>query len=74
MSDSDDDIQIIESSDQPAKSTWPTETEIDEITERMVVNWVEQGNDPNDLKLKKVLKRFNDCGFTGNFIVSILCV
>jgi len=68
MSDSDDDIQIIESSDQPAKSTWPTETEIDEITERMVVNWVEQGNDPNDLKLKKVLKRFNDCGFTGNFI------
>ena len=62
-------IQIIESSDQPAKNKWPTDAEIDEITERMVINWVEQGNDATDLKLKKVLRRFNDCGFTGDFMV-----
>ena len=69
MADSDDDLIICTSTDLPTKE-WPTDEEINEIVERIVTDFAEQGNDPSDLKLRSVLKRFNDCGFTGNFMVS----
>ena len=70
MSESDDD-EIICISESPSKSRqWPTEAEIDDIVRRMVQNHVDQGQDASTLKLKTVLKRFSNCGFTGDFMVS----
>ena len=68
MSDSDDELICV--SDNPSKGKWPTEQEIDEITERMVVDHVERGLNASELPLKEVLKRFNNCGYTGNFMNS----
>ena len=47
------------------KRKWPTEHDIDEITKRMVTDYVERGLNPNHLPLKEVLKRFN-CEYAGN--------
>ena len=68
MSDSDDELICV--SDNPSKGKWPTEQEIDEITERMVTDHVERGLSASELPLKEVLKRFNNCGYSGNFMNS----
>ena len=68
MSDSDDEIICV--SGTPIKGKWPTEQEIDEITERMVTDHVERGLNPHGLPLEDVLKRFNNFGYTGNFLNS----
>ena len=54
MSDSDDDL-ICTSSNLPTKE-WPTNDEINEIVERIVKDFADQGNDPADLKLRSVQK------------------
>ena len=68
MSDSDDELICV--SGGPTKGKWPTEQEIDETTKRMVTDHVERGLSPMHLSLKDVLKRFNNCGYTGNFLQS----
>ena len=68
MSDSEDELFIDLPMYLPTKE-WPTKDEVDEIVFEIVTKFAEQGNHPADLKLRSVLKQFNKCGFTGNFMV-----
>ena len=48
---------------------WPTKDEVDEIVKGMVTAYVSCGFDAKSLKLQTVLSRFNEFGYTGNFMV-----